>query len=202
MIEKITWENKTCEGLLPEKVSVSIPLPISTQELLPKTFSKKQPPSRSMNCFFIYRKVVAKILQLQGYFDLDMNKIGQLAGRQWKIESAEIKNECRRLADEAKNLHCKFFGLPIKKKRKSRSCSGSRLVERPDGITQLQTEGQEIPESPISFTFEPEFYIPSQVDTDIFSMALSFNYFTPTYNNGTIAPSDILLTNDRFSLDS
>lgn len=76
-------------------------------------------PTRSPNAFMIYRKVYVDELHNEGHY-LPMTTASSLASASWKAEAESVKDEYKRLANEAKSRHLKLFSNKIPRKKRNR----------------------------------------------------------------------------------
>ncbi|CAG8587100.1 1919_t:CDS:1 [Ambispora leptoticha] len=98
--QNILWVDNKLKGRLPSHIRMTLPLPISDDDLLPRRSTAK----RAQNKFLIYRKALLNNLLKHRYTEFNQCEAGQLASKQWKHERPEIIAECTRLAIRAKEL--------------------------------------------------------------------------------------------------
>ncbi|CAG8757005.1 16267_t:CDS:1, partial [Acaulospora morrowiae] len=117
-------------------------------------------PSRSPNAFMIYRKAFVSELHSKGYY-LSMTTASSLASASWKEEQEAVKEEYRRLANEAKSCHLRLFSnkIPRKKRQKPKVRTGTWMQLNPNFNTDSPVD------SPVTDTSFIEMGIPSQQDT-------------------------------------
>src|SRR5947209_5833509 len=99
---ELIWIKDTLNPTLPTDFRLSGPFLLTKKDLYPR--SDKKLPRRPMNAFFIFTKELDKRLRLKGHCNVDRQTKARFAADLWKKESSQVKAECQRLANIAKQI--------------------------------------------------------------------------------------------------
>src|SRR4051794_13930677 len=117
-------------AVIPQNISVSLPLRLEADDLLAKPRRGKM-PTRPPNNFLIFRTAYTRVLQSKGHWDLRMREVTSNAATAWKSASKEVREECRKLALVAKKKHEEVYGPPPRQTRRRRQTNKRRQPRRP-----------------------------------------------------------------------
>ncbi|CAG8606572.1 6898_t:CDS:1 [Ambispora leptoticha] len=103
------------EEIILNKIKVPFPPNITPKEVI--TLKHGKIPTKSPNCFIIYRRAFQKELRASGHL-LKLNKVSVIASRAWEKESAEVKKGYKEIARQVNYILVEMRASALREKKR------------------------------------------------------------------------------------